>query len=39
MNLAGADVRVSRLSRKRIGGFWRSTQQERSDLFDRFAEG
>jgi hypothetical protein len=26
-------------SRMGIGGFLRSTQQERSDLFDRFAKG
>jgi hypothetical protein len=26
------------LSRKPIGGSWRSLQQERSDLFDRFAK-
>jgi aryl-alcohol dehydrogenase-like predicted oxidoreductase len=26
------------LSRKAIGGFWRSTQQQGSDLFDRFLE-
>jgi hypothetical protein len=36
------DLREPRSSspfRKRIGGFWRLSQRERSDLFDRLGEG
>jgi hypothetical protein len=32
-----AEERV-RMSRELHGGFWRSTQQQGSDLFDRFLE-
>jgi len=27
------------MSRRAFGGFWRSSQQKLSDLFDRLAEG